>query len=297
MKILISGSSGLVGRALTAALETRGHNVIRLVRDRKQAASNSVFWDPHNNQLDPADLSGIEGVVHLAGESVSSQRWTDAEKKEILASRTLGTTLLGKACASLTPPPKVFVSASAIGYYGSHGSKELTEQSPSGSDFLAQVCVEWELAAQESVSPATRLVIARIGIVLGRSGGAIKKMLLPFQLGAGGTLGDGTSYMSWISLPDAVEAIIFCLENESVRGPVNLVAPAPVTNREFTEKLAKRLHRPAFFTIPKFVLRLIYGEMADQTILSSMRVLPTRLLEKGFAFKHTELEHALIAVL
>ncbi|MFN8390667.1 MAG: TIGR01777 family oxidoreductase [Bdellovibrionota bacterium] len=297
MKVLISGSSGFVGTALVARLRDIGHTVVRLVRTRSSKDKDSVFWDPDAGVIDSSSLIGIEAVIHLAGENVSAHRWSAAQRKKILESRTRGTELIGRTISALQPQPKVLLSASAIGYYGNHGSDEMTEQHPAGRGFLADVCVEWERTAKESVADSIRLVFLRIGVVLGKDGGALGKMLLPFRLGIGGPIGDGKNFLSWIALPDLVEAIIFCLDHDQMSGPVNLCAPKAVTSRDFAKALGRALHRPAVLPVPELMLKLVFGEMAEQTILSSMRVVPARLLDAGFAFKYVDVETALKAVI
>ncbi|HYJ47449.1 MAG TPA: TIGR01777 family oxidoreductase [Pyrinomonadaceae bacterium] len=297
MKILITGSTGLVGTALARSLKAKGHEVVRLVRHKTNEGGTEVFWDPEQGTLDPAELEGIDAAVHLAGENLAEGKWTEEKKRRIRESRVKGTRLLSETLAKLKRQPRVLVSASAVGFYGDRGDELLNEQSASGSDFLAEVCREWELATQPAAQAGVRVVNLRFGVIFSGEGGALKKMLLPFKLGVGGSLGGGEQYMSWITLDDAVGAIVFALENETLRGPVNAVAPSAATNREFTKALGGALSRPTIFPIPSFAARLVFGEMADATLLSSQRVEPQRLKEAGYIFKYPELKGALKHVL
>jgi uncharacterized protein (TIGR01777 family) len=293
MKILVTGSTGLVGSALVPLLKTKGHQVLRLVRSTPTEGAGEVYWNPEKGTLSAEELEGVQGVVHLAGESIAEGRWSEEKKKRIRESRVKGTTLLSETLARLKDKPEVLVSASAIGFYGSRGDENLTEQSASGSDFLAEVCREWELSTQAAAQSGVRVVNLRFGVILSREGGALKKMLFPYQMGVGGKLGDGQQYMSWIAIDDAVGAIVHALENDKLRGPVNVVAPRAATNYEFTKTLGHVLSRPTIFPMPAFAARLMFGEMADATLLASQRVEPARLKESGFVFKYPELEGAL----
>lgn len=297
MKILLTGSTGLVGSALIPSLKAQGHQVIRLVRSTPQDRNGEVYWDPLKGTLSAGDLEGIDAVVHLAGESIAEGRWSEEKKKRIRESRVKGTTLLSETLAKLKEKPQVLVSASAIGFYGSRGEEKLTEQSASGEDFLAEVCRAWELSTQAAAQGGTRVVNLRFGVILSREGGALSKMLTPFRLGAGGKLGDGEQFMSWIAIDDVVGAILHALERDDLRGPVNVVAPNPVTNQEFTRTLGGVLSRPTILSMPAFAVRLMFGEMGDATVLASQRVEPLRLKETGFVFKYPELEGALKHVL
>lgn len=296
MKILVSGSHGLVGTALTKSLETQGHDVFSLVRYLPRSQSE-IEWNPDRYSIAVARLEGFDAVVHLAGESIAEGRWTEEKKRRIRESRVKGTKLLSDALANLEHPPKSLICASAIGYYGDRGDELLTEESAPGNDFLANVCIEWEQATQQAVERGIRVVNARFGIILSKDGGALAKMLTPFQLGIGGRVGSGKQWMSWIALDDVVGAIEYALANESLRGPVNYVAPNPVRNSEFTKALGKVLSRPTLFPIPEFGVRLAFGEMADALLLSSQRVEPQRLNKAGFQFQFTQLESALRHVL
>lgn len=291
MKILVTGSSGLVGSALVPFLTTGGHEVVRLVRG--EGKSGTITWSPANDTLDPAAIEGFDAVVHLAGENIGEGRWTDAKKREIRESRVRSTRLLAKTLASLKQPPKVLVSASAIGYYGDRGEELLTEDSPPGNDFLADVCREWEAAADEAREAGLRVVHLRTGVVLSPNGGALAKMLLPFKLGLGGVIGSGKQYWSWIALDDLVGVIHHALINESVSGPLNAVAPHAVTNREFTRTLGTVLRRPTRFPLPGVVARTVLGEMARPLLLSSAQVRPVKLEQTGYLFRFPELEPAL----
>ncbi len=296
MKILISGSHGLVGTALIKSLASEGHEILRLVRYAPSSVQE-IEWSPDRYSIALARLEGFDAVVHLAGESIAEGRWTDEKKKRIRESRVKGTRLLGDALANLSQPPKTFVSASAIGYYGDRGDGILTEASPPGKDFLSEVCVEWEKATALASEKGIRVVNCRFGIILDANGGALKKMLPPFRMGVGGKIGSGQQWMSWIALDDVVRGIKFALANDSIRGPVNFVAPAPVTNARFTKTLGKVLSRPTLFPIPAFGVRLLFGEMADALLLSSQRVEPALLQTSNFLFQYSQLEAALRHVL
>ena len=290
MKILVTGASGLVGTALQPALKATGHEVYRLVRSSApNKAAGEIVWNPEQGTIDAASLEGIEAVIHLAGENIAEGRWTDEKKQRIRESRVKGTRLLSETLAQLKSKPQALISASAIGFYGDRGDEVLTEQSASGSDFLSEVCREWELSTQPAAQSGIRVVNLRFGIILSALGGALKKMLTPFKLGIGGKVGSGEQYMSWVALDDAVGVILYALETESLRGPVNVVAPRPVTNLEFTKALGSVLSRPTIFAVPKFAARLAFGEMADALLLSSIRVEPLRLKEAGYQFKYPEL--------
>ncbi|MBI2195230.1 MAG: TIGR01777 family protein [Planctomycetes bacterium] len=293
MKVLVSGSTGLVGAEVVSGLARNGHPIIRLVRARSSAEDSSVFWDPAGGMLDAASLEGLDGVVHLAGENVSTGRWTQEKKARIRDSRVKGTRLLCEALARLARPPKVAVCASAIGFYGSRGDEVVQEASTSGSGFLAEVCKDWEAATQPAVERGIRVVNLRIGVVLSPLGGALSKMLFPFRMGMGGVIGNGRQWLSWIDLEDLAEAVRHVLTAEAVWGPVNAVSPNPATNREFTKTLGRVLSRPTVFPMPSFAARLAFGEMADELLLSSTRVEPRRLIESGFEFRHPTLEGSL----
>jgi len=293
MKILVSGSHGLVGKALIRGLTSDGHEVVRLVRGERASGSSDVEWRPDEGRIDAQHLEGIQAVVHLAGESIASGRWTAEKKRAIRDSRVKGTALLSEALARLSRPPSAFLSASAIGYYGDREDELLTEKSAPGKDFLSDVCVEWEAATRPAVEKGIRTVCTRFGIILDANEGALAKMLPPFRMGIGGRIGNGKQWMSWIALDDVVNGLKFVMEEESVRGPVNFVAPTPVRNAEFTKTLGRVLSRPTFFPVPEFGVRLAFGEMADALLLSSQKVEPSILRDKGFLFRWPTLEPAL----
>jgi uncharacterized protein (TIGR01777 family) len=292
MKVLVSGSHGLVGKAFIKSLLNRGDTVSRLVRGAP-SGSNDIEWHPNKGQIDAARLGGFDAVVHLAGESIASGRWTPEKKQKIRDSRIKGTQLLSGALANTPQPPSVFISASAIGFYGDRGDEVLTEQSAPGNDFLADVCKHWEESAEPAAEKGIRLVKVRLGIVLDRDGGALAKMLPPFRMGIGGRIGDGKQWMSWIALADVVRALQFVIDKRDLSGAVNFVAPNPVTNTTFTSALGNILGRPTFFPVPAFGARLAFGEMADALLLSSQRVEPKRLNEAGFNFHYANLNDAL----
>lgn len=297
MRILISGASGMIGTALQSALRVRGHTPVPLSRN-PAPGSLAVRWDPAGGEIDPADLRGIEAVVHLAGEGIADSRWTDEQKARILDSRTKGTSLLAEAVAAMDDPPAAFVSGSAIGYYGDRGDELLDETSPPGDDFLADVCVRWEACAQLAAAAGIRTCTVRTGIVLDARQGALAKQLLPFKLGVGGRLGSGEQWQSWITLEDEVRAICHLLLDSALSGPVNLTAPNPVRNREFTSTLGRVLRRPTLLPIPTFAPSLLYGrELVEALLLVSQRVEPSALEADGFEHRHRDLEPALRAVL
>ena len=291
MKVLMSGSHGLVGEALIKSLTNDGHEIVRLVR--RAASAGELEWHPNQGRIDTEQLEGFDAVVHLAGENIASGRWTDAKKRAIRESRVKGTSLLSESLARLSQPPSVFISASAIGYYGDRGDELLTEQSAPGDGFLPSVCLEWENATRPAVEKGIRTALTRFGIILDRNEGALAKMLPPFQMGIGGKVGNGKQWMSWIALDDVVSGLKFLIADTSVRGPVNFVAPNPVTNAEFTKALGRELSRPTIFPVPAFGARLAFGEMADALLLSSQKVGPAVLREQGFSFSWPTLAPAL----
>ncbi len=295
MKILISGSSGLIGGATATALKSDGHNVVRLVRPGKAPNPEDVQWDPMRATVDVAGLEGVDVVIHLSGAGIADGRWT-AERKQLLRSSRIDTTrVLVDSLSRLKQKPRVLIVASAIGYYGSRGDEILTESSTNGTDFLALVCRDWEAEASRAAATGIRTIMLRTGIVLSGKGGALPRMLTPFKLGVGGRLGSGQQWMSWIGIEDVVGIIRQTIANERVSGPVNVAAPSPVRNEEFTRLLAGMLHRPAIFPAPAFVLRLAMGEMADAILLGSDRVKPDRMLAAGYKFRFEILEPALRA--
>jgi uncharacterized protein (TIGR01777 family) len=293
MKILVSGSHGLVGKALINSLAADRHQVVRLVRQRRAPGSADIEWHPNHGTIDSQQLEGFDAVIHLAGESIASGRWTVEKKRRIRESRVKGTQLLSQTLAQLTKPPAVLISASAIGYYGSRGDELLTEESKPGEGFLADVCMEWENATKSAEEKGIRTVHARFGIILDPEGGALAKMLTPFRMGVGGKVGDGKQWMSWITLDDVVDGLRFLLEKSSISGPVNFVAPNPVVNAEFTKALGHALSRPTFFPVPGFVAQIAFGEMGEALLLASQRVDPTRLKVSGYKFHHEKIDDAL----
>ena len=297
LHVAVSGAGGLIGTALVRRLAIEGHGVSALVR--RAPGPGEISWDPERGRLDPNDLEGIDAVVHLAGENVGA-RWTGGRKARIRSSRVRGTRLLSEAIARASRRPAVLISASAIGIYGNRGDEVLDEESPlgdAGHDFLAAVGREWEAAADPARAAGIRVVHPRFGVVLSPKGGALSRMLLPFRLGLGGRLGGGSQWMSWISIDDAVNALLHLLQTDTLLGPVNVTAPEPLRNRDFTRTLGDVLSRPTAFRVPAAALRLVMGEMADATLLSSARVVPRRLLASGFRFAHADLASALRHVL
>ncbi len=292
MRIAVTGSHGLVGSALVSLLAAGGHQPIRLVRGEARE-ENALRWDPTGGIRDPSGLEGLDGVVHLAGENIAAGRWTPERKVAIRGSRVESTRRLSEDLGHLTRRPCVLVAASAVGFYGDRGDEVLREESPPGSGFLAEVCREWEAAADPAVRAGIRVAHTRFGMVLSPTGGALKRMLLPFRLGLGGAIGTGRQFVSWIALDDAIGAILHILSHEALRGPVNVVAPAAVTNAEFVRALGRALSRPAVATLPAPAVRFIFGEMAEELLLASARVLPARLQQSGYTFQFPELADAL----
>jgi uncharacterized protein (TIGR01777 family) len=292
MKILITGSTGLIGSKLIPLLSGKGHTVTRLTRTRSGTSLNTAYWDPESGEVEAGKLEGHDAVIHLAGENIAG-RWSRKKKSRIEDSRVKGTMLLSRTLAGLNSKPGVVVAASGIGYYGDRGDQVLTEDSGPGEGFLARLSLKWEDALGPARDAGIRVVNMRLGVVLTPDGGALGKMLPPFRLGLGGRMGSGEQYWSWISIDDVLSAIYHSVVSEDLRGPVNFTAPKPVTNREFTEALADALGRPAFLHVPEFALRALLGEMADEMLLSSTRVVPTRLLGSGFTFRYADLKSAL----
>jgi uncharacterized protein (TIGR01777 family) len=290
MRIAITGATGFIGSHLTATLKREGHVVIPVSR---KATTDGIQWDPARGVLDPAALEGVDAVIHLAGEGIADKRWTEARKQAILESRTRPTDLLARTLASLREPPGVLISMSAVGIYGDSGDRLVTEDAPVGDDFLARVCRAWEAAAEPAHAAGIRVVHPRMGVVLSRDGGALTRMLLPFRLGLGGRLGHGEQWMSWIAIDDAVTGLDHCLKDGELHGPVNLTAPVPVTNREFTSTLARALRRPAVIPVPALALRVLFGEVAEATLLTGQRATPGRLQQSGYQFTYGSLGAAL----
>ncbi|HEX4021833.1 MAG TPA: TIGR01777 family oxidoreductase [Acidobacteriaceae bacterium] len=300
-QILLSGASGLIGNALRRSLAAQGLQSTMLVRSAPQPGSSAIFWNPYATgtrddlQLDVRRIEGMRAAIHLSGDNLSIGRWTEAKKKRIWVSRVITTQALVRILTHLESPPEVLICASAVGYYGNRGEEILTEDSPSGDGYLAELCVAWEQAADAARQRGIRVVPLRFGVVLARGGGALVKMLPLFKTGLGGRLGNGRQWMSWISLPDIVRIVDRVLSDASLKGPINAVAPHLVTNAEFTRTLAHILHRPALIAAPAFVLRAAFGEMADAALLASTRVLPARLENADFVFQHATLDAALHA--
>jgi uncharacterized protein len=290
--VLISGATGFIGSALVNALTAAGHSVRRLLRGERHRRPGDVLWDPAGGRLDGRAVEGLDAVIHLAGEPIA-QRWTGAAKRRIRESRVRGTDLLATTIASLTRPPRVLVSGSAMGIYGDRGDEVLDEMSPLGTGFLADVAREWEAATFPAARAGVRVVHIRTGLVLSPRGGALAKLLLPFRLGVGGRVGSGRQWVSWIALDDTVGAIRHAMATESLFGPVNLAAPNAVTNAELTATVARVLRRPAIIPVPARVMRLAFGEMGAATLLASQRMRPRRLAESGYVFRHPLLEGAL----
>ncbi len=298
MKVAVAGSSGLIGSGLVAGLRSDGHEVVRLVR-RPVSGRDEIRWDPGKGKIDPADLEGMEGIVNLAGAGIGDKKWTPERRKEILDSRVVTTRLLAETAAKLDPKPRAFLNASGVGFYGYDcGSKVLTEADPRGDGFLADVVVAWEEAADAAEQAGIRTVLLRSGIVQSTAGGALAKQLLLFKLGAGGRMGSGQQYLPWISLADEVSAVLFCLTEDAVSGPVNLTAPAPVTNAEFTKTLGRVLHRPTLLPVPLLPVKTLLGEeIVREMLLGSTRARPAKLEEAGFRWLHPTLEAALRDIL
>jgi uncharacterized protein (TIGR01777 family) len=303
MKVLVSGASGLVGSALIHELKRQGHQPVRLVRRTGRFSDPEIAWDINTGTLDAKQLEGIDGVIHLAGENIAGGRWTEERKQKIVDSRVKGTRLLAETLAKMENPPKTFISASAVGFYGSRGDEPLNEVSSHGKDFLAYTCMKWEDACQPARDKGIRVVNSRFGIILSPKGGALKAMYWPFKLGVAGDLGNGKQYMSWVALDDVVRALVHILTHEELQGPVNVVSPNPVTNHQFTDAMRKALICPLlpmhYWTppAPAFAVKALLGEMADQLLLASQRVQPIALLGSGFEFKYPQLKPALESML
>lgn len=294
MKILLSGASGLVGKALQDALKGSGDQVVRLVRDRNQVSDNAIFWDPAKGLVDISSLEGFDAVINLSGENIFSGRWTDYKKKQLVESRIESTRTLVNALVRLQKPPKVFINGSAIGIYGDRGDEICTEESRTGSGFLADLCRQWEAAAMPAQEKGIRTVFLRTGIVLSTEGGALSKMLPVFRAGLGGKLGYGDQYMSWISIDDLVGIILFIITNDNIQGPVNAVVPDAIKNKDFTTILGEVVNRPTVLSVPFFALNFLLGkEMAEETLLGSTYVEPKKLLLAGYEFKYLDLEKAI----
>ncbi len=294
MKVLITGSTGLLGKELQKSLTEKGYDLLLASRKEPQDDKH-IQWSIEEGFTDPEKLEGVDVVVHLAGENVSGLRWTDEKKKAIRDSRVLGTRNVVDAISKLKHKPKVFVASSAIGFYGERGDEEVTESSAAGDNFLAVTCKEWEAESRRAEDAGIRTVLLRTGIVLSKDGGALATMLTPFKLGVGGVVGSGKQWMSWISLEDEIAVINYVIENENIRGAVNAVSPNPVTNHDFTKTLGEVLYRPTFLPLPEFAVSMIFGEMGDALLLASTKVIPKRLEDAGFEFKHPNLKEAIEA--
>ena len=292
MKVLVTGATGLVGSELVPFLSKQGNEVIRLTRGKAKEANDGV-WDPEHNQFPKGRIEGTDVVVHLAGENIAGKRWNPAVKEELRRSRVNGTKLLCETITNLEKLPKTLICASAIGFYGDRGSEMLNETSPQGSGFLAELCHDWEAACEPARQKGIRVVNLRIGVILSTKGGGLAKMLPPFKMGGGGVMGTGNQYWSWIAIDDLIGIINFCMSHEKIAGPVNATAPCPVTNYEFTKTLGSVLGRPTIIPMPGFIARIALGEMANELLLASARVMPNRLSEAGYKFQYSSLEPAL----
>jgi len=290
MKVLVTGSSGLIGSALIESLTANGHEAIRLLRT--ECAEGLPYWKPDSGVIDLGNVTGVDAVVHLAGHSIADGRWNQRTKARILNSRVTGTTLLSEFFADSAHKPHVIVSASGVGAYGDCGEELVDERTEFGKGFLADVAGKWEQSTAPAVKAGIRVVNIRLGIVLSASGGALKKMLLPFKMGLGGVIGSGKQYMSWVSIDDVVKMIQYVITNDSIRGPVNFVSPTLVSNYEFTKTLGRALHRPTVFRMPAFAACLVFGEMAKELLLFSTRAMPKKLMDAGYQFCYSELEEA-----
>jgi uncharacterized protein (TIGR01777 family) len=296
LNVLVTGSSGLIGSEICSFLTKSKHRVLRMVR-RSPLEADEISWNPSSGTLDRSALEGLDAVVHLAGENIGSGRWTAKKKLRIRESRVQGTRLLCQSLAQLFDPPEVLVSVSAIGYYGDRGVEQLDEESSPGKGFLPETCREWESATEPAAVRGIRVVILRIGMVLSSAGGALALMLPIYRLGIGGRIGNGRQYISWIAIDDVVGAINYAINRKRLQGPVNAVSPNPETNLAFTQTLSRVLSRPAMFALPAFAARFALGEMADELLLSSSRVMPAKLLKSGYAFAFPRLEGALRHIL
>lgn len=294
MKILITGASGLIGKALQKSFEEKGYEMLLATRSEPKDVRH-IQWNADTGFADEdlERLEGLDAVIHLAGENIAGLRWTEEKKKAIRDSRVFGTRTMIEAFARLEKKPKVFISGSALGFYGDRGDDEMTEANSAGTTFLAEVCKEWESESRRAEDLGIRTVLLRTGIVLSKDGGALATMLTPFKLGVGGVVGSGKQWMSWVSLDDVVGIINYALENEEVRGAVNVVSPNPVTNEEFTKTLGSVLYRPTFLPLPEFAVNLVFGEMGDALLIDSTKVIPKRMKDAGYEFKFTDLKTAL----
>ncbi len=296
MRILLSGASGFIGSHMKSFLETAGHEVIRLVR-RKEDSQDTIYWDPIHGDVSKEQFEGFDVVIHLAGENIAAGRWSKARKERLFHSRCRDTWLLSQALCRLYQPPKLLITASAIGFYGHRGDEELTEESSKGQGFLADLCSKWEAATEAIENRGTRVVHARFGAVLSARGGMLRRLLPAFRLGLGGNLGSGEQYLSWIGIDDLLGALYHALRTDEIQGPLNVVAPEPLRQKEFAKILAKHLHRPRLLNLPTFALKLALGEMAEELMLASARAVPEKLLKTGYQFRYPDLATALQFVL
>ena len=294
MRILLSGSSGLIGSALKNFLQTAGHEVACLVRNKEVVVpEETIYWDPVHGLFQKEDFEGFDAVIHLAGSNIAQGRWTKKRKEQIFLSRCRDTWLISHVLCRLYRPPTTLLSASAVGFYGDRGDEELTEESRQGTGFLADLCGKWEKGTEAIENRGTRVVHARFGAVLSGEGGALKKMLTPIRLGLGGKLGSGKQWVSWIGIDDVLGACDHCLMREELCGPVNFTSPEPMTQEEFVKTLAKSVHRPAFCHLPSWLVKVVFGEMGKELILSSQKVKPEKLLKTGYAFRNPDIHAAL----
>jgi uncharacterized protein len=296
LKIVISGAGGLIGSELILFLAKNKHEILRLVR-KQQTGLGEIRWDPLNGQLEKSELEGVDAVIHLAGENIADGRWTAAKKRRIRESRIQGTLLLARSLSHLFEPPKMLISVSAIGFYGDRGEEELNEESSPGTGFLPDLCREWEDATTSAAMRGIRVVIPRIGMVLSPSGGALSKMLPIFRMGIGGRIGNGSQYMSWVTMEDLIGIINHSVNSESLNGPVNAVSPNPVTNRLFSETLARILDRPAFLSLPAIAAHIVFGQMAREALLAGAKVKPAKLIKSKYKFQFPDLDGALRHIL
>ena len=292
MRVLVSGSTGLIGSSLVRSLESGGHDVVRLLRPQSRTTANGIMWDPAAGSLDAREVEGFDSVVHLSGENIANRRWSEAQMARIRDSRIGSTTLLSETLASLDSPPSVLACASAGGYYGDRGVELLDEDASVGTGFMAEATKEWEDATGPAASAGIRVVNLRIGVVLTAAGGMLSRVLPIFKLGIGGRLGSGSQYMSWLTRSDVIDATVWTLEHDDLSGPVNVSSPNPVTNKEFTRALGRALRRPAVLVVPTFALRIMQGDLSE-VVMSSARMAPARLRESGFEFRHPEIDGAL----
>lgn len=297
MKILVAGASGFIGAHFIHYMQSQNHAILKLSRSPEKLKANEIYWDPQKRLLNPFEIENIDAVVNFAGENIASSRWTDEKKRKILESRVNATKTLEQAVLQLQNPPKVWINASAIGFYGNRGDHILTEESSSGKGFLAEVCQKWEQETQPASLKGIRVVLLRIGMVLSSSGGGLAQMLPAFKLGLGGTIGSGKQFISWIALDELMRIIDYAINHDDLKGPVNAVSPQPVTNDEFTKTLGRIIHRPTILPLPAFAARIVFGEMADELLLSSARAMPKSLIDSGYKFIYPDLDTALRDIL